>query len=233
MPKRKLISDSDVRRASKDGQSVIQISPATIITPLARDAARQLGISFSTASAESVSAKSPAESVSANDGGSQCGCKHTDRAIVAVGSDHGGFAYKQDLAAFIAGLGWEVLDVGTDSETSCDYPEFAYAVALAVRDGRARLGIMIDGAGPGSAIACNKVPGIRAACVHDEFTAWNARAHNNAHVMTLGSRSIGIEVARRATKVFLESAFEGGRHETRVAKISDIERKFQAVAGKS
>jgi ribose 5-phosphate isomerase B len=158
-----------------------------------------------------------------------CGCKHTDRAVVALGSDHGGFAYKQDLATFIAGFGWEVIDVGTDSDAACDFPEFAYAVALAVREGQARLGIMIDGAGPGSAIACNKVAGIRAACVHDEFTAWNARAHNDAHVMTLGSRSIGLEVARRATRVFLETTFEGGRHETRVAKISDIERKFQAV----
>jgi len=95
-----------------------------------------------------------------------------------------------------------------------------------VAEGRAGRGIMIDGVGVGSAIVCNKVPGIRAACAYNEFAAWNARAHNDCNVLTLGSRSMGVEVVRRIVKVFLESEFEGGRHARRVDKMTDIEERF-------
>ena len=154
-----------------------------------------------------------------------CGCAAPGPRVVALGSDHGGFAYKQELAAFVRERGWEVLDVGTHSEASCDYPDFAYAVARAVAVGRAGFGVMIDGAGIGSAMVCNKVSGIRAACAYNEFTAWNARAHNDAHVLTLGSRTLGIEVCKRIAAVFLDTAFEGGRHQARVAKIDEVGRK--------
>lgn len=196
----------------------IVIDPGTIITPLARDAARELGVEL-LMSDPRTSSDDPA-----------CGCAHhsPQPGIVAIGSDHGGFALKSELTGVIADLGRQNIDVGTNSSESCDYPDFAYAVARAVASGQAALGIMIDGAGPGSAIACNKVPGIRAACVHDEFTAWNARAHNDANVITLGSRGIGIEVAKRLVKVFLETAFEGGRHARRVEKLGDIEARFLA-----
>ena len=146
--------------------------------------------------------------------------------MVAIGSDHGGFDLKKDLIPFIVELGWRTRDVGTDSERSCDYPDFAYAVARLVTSGEAAFGIMIDGAGIGSAVACNKVPGARAACAYNEFTARNSRAHNNANILTLGSRTLGIEVCKSVVRAFLSTDFEGGRHQNRVDKISDIERRF-------
>lgn len=218
MPEKKLISEADLRAAAREGRTRLAVGSQTIVTPLARDTARRLGIEFVTDEPMRPSEAS----------GTECGCEHDAAAtgIVAIGSDHGGFAMKSELKLAITKIGRQLLDVGTHSEESCDYPDFAYAVARAVTSGKADLGIMIDGAGPGSAIACNKVPGIRAACVHDEFTAWNARAHNNANVITLGSRGIGIEVAKRLVGVFLETAFEGGRHARRVQKLGDIEGRF-------
>lgn len=218
MPEKKLISDADVRAAAREGRTQLAVGAKTIVTPLARDAARSLGVEF-------VRTEDQPESSGSEEA---CGCVHQAAAtgIVAIGSDHGGFEMKSELQKAITELGRQVLDVGTHSRESCDYPDFAYAVARAVTTGEATLGIMIDGAGPGSAIACNKVPGIRAACVHDEFTAWNARAHNDANVITLGSRGIGIEVAKRLVRVFLETQFEGGRHAKRVEKLGEIERRF-------
>ncbi len=216
MPEKKLISEADVRTAAREGRTQLSAGVTTIVTPLARDAARDLRIEIVTAELHDSSAQS------------SCGCAPavTATGAVALGSDHGGYDMKSDLKQAIEALGWQIVDVGTHSKDSCDYPDFAYAVARAVTSGQAALGIMIDGAGPGSAIACNKVPGIRAACVHDEFTAWNARAHNDANVITLGSRGIGIEVAKRLMKVFLETAFEGGRHAKRVDKLREIESRY-------
>lgn len=214
MPDKKLISDADVRGAAREGRTQLTIGPKTIVTPLARDAARELGVEIAMAAADNSD--------------TACGCEHArpEAGVAAIGSDHGGFEMKGELKQAIEALGWKTIDVGTHSKESCDYPDFAYAVARSVISGQASLGIMIDGAGPGSAIACNKVPGIRAACVHDEFTAWNARAHNDANVITLGSRGIGIEVAKRLIKVCLETAFEGGRHAKRVEKLGDIEARY-------
>ncbi len=216
MPEKNLITDADVRAAAGEGRTQLAVSPKTIITPLARDAARDLGVEI----VRAASIKTSAEP--------SCNCAREApvTAVIAIGSDHGGFEMKSELTLAISELGQQILDVGTHSQESCDYPDFAYAVARAVTSGHAMLGIMIDGAGPGSAMACNKVPGIRAACVHDEFTAWNARAHNDANVITIGSRGIGIEVARRLVQVFLETPFEGGRHARRVEKLGDIERRF-------
>lgn len=216
MPEKKLISEADVRAAAREGHTQLAVGTTTIVTPLARDAARDLGVEIVVAASTHLAAEP------------SCRCAHDMPAtgVVAIGSDHGGFEMKAELKQAIEALGWQAIDVGTNSTASCDYPDFAYAVARAVTSGQAVLGIMIDGAGPGSAIACNKVPEIRAACVHDEFTAWNARAHNDANVITLGSRSIGIEVAKRLMKVFLETAFEGGRHAKRVEKLGDIEARY-------
>ena len=127
------------------------------------------------------------------------------------------------MATFARELGWKVVDVGTSSEKSCDYPDFALKVATTVASGKAQVGLMIDGAGIGSAMVCNKVPGIRAACAYNEFTAWNARAHNDANVLTLGSRTLGIEVCKAIVRVFLTEAFHGGRHLARVRKIDAVD----------
>jgi ribose 5-phosphate isomerase B len=137
-----------------------------------------------------------------------------------VGSDHAGLALKRQLVAVLRGLGDEVEDLGTDSEASVDYPDFGAAVGRAVTasQGAAR-GLVVCGTGIGISIAANKVPGVRAALVHDPYTASMARAHNDANVVALGARVVGAGVAEAALKAFRDTPFEGGRHAQRVAKI--------------
>jgi len=118
------------------------------------------------------------------------------------------------------------VDCCTHSEAAVDYPDFAYAVACAVANGQARWGIVIDGAGIGSCMAANKVPGIRASMCYDVSTARNAREHNDANVLTLGARLIGEDLARQIVKTLLETPFGGDRHARRVNKIMEIERRF-------
>ncbi len=149
----------------------------------------------------------------------------TDR-TVAVGADHGGYALKELLKAHIGDLGYKVTDCGTYDTTSVDYPDYAYAVASLVSDGRARWGIVVDGAGIGSCMAANKVPGVRAAMCHDHATAVNSREHNDANVLTLGGSLIGSSLARQIVEVWLSTPFGGGRHARRVDKIVGIERRF-------
>lgn len=206
MSRRALIRESDVLAAARSGADTLVVPDGAVVTPLARDTARERGIRL----------VAP-EPMDERDGDAVLA------RVVAIGSDHGGFALKSDLVPFLRELGWGVVDVGTDSTASCDYPDFAYAVARAVATGSAAFGIMIDGAGMGSAMVCNKVAGIRAAAAYNEFTAWNARAHNDANVLSLGSRSLGPEVCRRLVRAFLETPFEGGRHALRVAKIDDVD----------
>ena len=123
-------------------------------------------------------------------------------------------------------LGYAVVDCGTDSTASVDYPEFAYAVAHLVAQGRAWRGIVVDGAGIGSCMAANKVPGVRAAMCYDQATAVNSREHNHANVLTLGAGLIGPNLARQIVKTWLETPAGGGRHARRVSKILDIERRY-------
>jgi ribose 5-phosphate isomerase B len=144
---------------------------------------------------------------------------------VALGSDHGGFALKEMLKRYLTEeLGYRVKDVGTDSESSCDYPDFAYKVAAAVAAGDCWRGIVVDGAGIGSSMAANRVPGVLAACCHDVKTVVNSREHNNANVLTMGSGVVGRGLARQMVRVWLATEFGGGRHERRVRKILDLEK---------
>ncbi len=145
---------------------------------------------------------------------------------VALGADHGGLAMKEDLKGYLAELGYAVVDCGTYSSEPVDYPDLAYAVARLVAEGRAARGIMIDGAGIGSCMAANKVPGVRAAMCYDLSTAVNSREHNDANVLTLGGGLIGANLARQIVKTWLSTAFGGGRHARRVDKIMDIERRY-------
>ncbi len=142
---------------------------------------------------------------------------------VAIGADHGGFPLKEDLKRFLPTIGWEPVDLGTHSTDAVDYPDFAAAVARAVVDGRAEFGIMIDGAGIGSCMAANKIPGARAALCYDLSTAANAREHNNANVVTLGAGLIGVVLARAIVKTFLATACTEERHLKRVAKIDALD----------
>ena len=141
---------------------------------------------------------------------------------IAFGSDHAGYRLKELLAEHVRSLGHEVLDQGTYSDARVDYPDFGAAVGRAVADGEADLGVCVCGSGIGIGIAANKIPGIRAATVHDATTAHLAREHNDANVICFGERIVGPEVARDAVAAFLDAAFEGGRHAGRVAKIDDL-----------
>ena len=149
---------------------------------------------------------------------------------IAVGADHAGYALKQVLAGHLAELGHEVVDLGTDSEEPVDYPEFGAAVGRAVTGRAAELGLCVCGTGIGIGIAANKVPGVRAAVVHDVTTARMARAHNHANVLCMGSRIIGDQVARDALEAFLETEPAHGRHDRRVAEIAGLEESAAGVA---
>jgi len=142
---------------------------------------------------------------------------------VAVASDHAGYRMKTIVAAHLADAGHEVLDMGTNSEESVDYPPFCAAAGRAVVDGLADFGIVMGGSGQGEQIAANKVNGVRAALCHDETTARLARQHNDANVLSLGGRLLGETLALAIVDVFLSTDFEGGRHQPRVEQIAAIE----------
>ncbi len=149
-----------------------------------------------------------------------------DQKTIAIGADHGGFALKETLREFVAGLGYTLVDCGTHSADAVDYPDLAYAVARLVSSGEAWRGIVVDGAGLGSAMAANKVPGVRAALCYDHATALNSREHNDANVLTLGAGLIGVNLAKQITQTWLATPFGGGRHQRRVDKIGEIEKRF-------
>lgn len=144
------------------------------------------------------------------------------RVKIAIAADHGGVSLKKELAEYVAELGHEVLDQGTDGSESVDYPDYARKVTDLLSAGGADLGILICGTGQGMAMSANKLPGIRAGVVSDTFSARMIRAHNNAQVLCLGERVVGVGLAKELTKAFLETEFEGGRHERRVTKIEGM-----------
>lgn len=144
---------------------------------------------------------------------------------IAIGSDHGGFELKQALIPFLQGRDIEVADAGTYTTDSVDYPEFAEAVALLVVHGEADAGIVICGTGIGISIAANKVPGIRAALVTTPHMAELAKQHNNANILALGGRILSIETAEACVAAWLDASYEGDRHQRRLDKIADIEKK--------
>ncbi|MBI3004073.1 MAG: ribose 5-phosphate isomerase B [Ignavibacteriales bacterium] len=220
-----LVTEKDVLDAVKKGARFLSVAPGAIITPSAQDVALQHRIeilqgtrspqAISASGVESVTVQPPKEKRSPN-----------ASTVVALGADHGGFQLKETLKAYLSELGYSVADVGTHSEQACDYPDFAYAVASLVTRGEADKGIMIDAVGAASAIVANKVPAIRAVNASNEFTARSSREHNDANVLTLGGRVLGVEAAKAIVKIWLETWFGGGRHQARVQKITDIEEKF-------
>ena len=147
--------------------------------------------------------------------------------LIALGADHGGFKMKEELKGFLNELGHRVHDFGTNSEDAVDYPEFAHAVARGVADGTADVGIIIDGAGVGSAITANKVPGVRAAACYSIAVARNSREHNDANVLTLGSKTITSLEMREIVQAWLATEITEERHRKRVSKIEAIERQYQ------
>ncbi len=151
---------------------------------------------------------------------------------VAVGADHAGYRYKDLLAADLREAGHEVLDLGTDSEASVDYPDYARAVAEAVREGRADRGVVVCGSAVGVTVAANKVPGVRAGTCHDCYSARQAVEHDDMNVLCLGERVVGIELAREVLRAFLDAEFTGEeRHRRRLGKVRAIERDYGAAGG--
>ena len=153
------------------------------------------------------------------------GCLHsTAVSRIAIGADHAGYELKQHLITRLQGLGHDVLDLGTNSTDSVDYPPYCAAVGRAVRDGAADLGIVLGGSGQGEQLAANKVHGVRAALCNDLYTARMARSHNNANVLSMGARVVGVGLAEEIVDLFLATPFEGGRHTRRVEQLMEIER---------
>lgn len=204
-PRRSVVDAAAVASAPSGG--VLEVPADALITPLARDLALERGVTLRSGPVQPPVTTPPERTV-------------------AIGADHGGYELKEQLKAYLAELGWHVVDCGTHSRESVDYPDFAYAVARLVADRRVQWGIVVDGAGIGSCMAANKVPGVRAALCYDLATAVNSREHNHANVLTLGAGLIGPALARQIVKTWLETPFGGDRHARRVAKIMEIERRF-------
>jgi ribose 5-phosphate isomerase B len=146
--------------------------------------------------------------------------------VVAIGADHGGFELKEILKTTLNELGYDAKDVGAYNKGAVDYPDFAHEVARLVSVGKAWRGIMIDGAGIGSCIVANKVPGIRAGMAYDYSSAVNSREHNDTNVLTLGAGMIGVNLAKLIVKTWLATEFAGGRHTPRIDKITAVEKQY-------
>jgi ribose 5-phosphate isomerase B len=145
---------------------------------------------------------------------------------IAIGSDHAGYELKQHLIELLREQGHDVADLGTDSIDSVDYVEFCAAVGRAVRDGDADLGIVLGGSGQGEQLAANKVRGVRAALCNDLYTARLSRAHNDANVLSIGARVVGVGLAEEILATFLTTPFDGGRHLRRVQQLTALEQEF-------
>ena len=215
LPQAVIVPPASGRRPIVDAQIVSEATPGTtldvplgaLITPMAREIALERRISLATA-----------QSLPRPSG-------HAEQTI-ALGADHGGYGLKEQLKPFLAKLGWQVVDCGTNSTDSVDYPDYAFAVARMVSEGRVRWGIVVDGAGIGSCIVANKVPGVRAAMCYDLSSAANSREHNHANVLTLGAGLIGANLAQQIVKTWLDTPFGPDRHARRVEKITQIEQRF-------
>lgn len=216
---RPLIDETAVREMPPGSTQILP--PNAIVTPLARQLAVERHIRFldaATAVAEPTSA-TPFQHTSGK------GDK-----TVALGADHGGYALKAQIKAALE-PDYRVIDCGTHGTEAVDYPDYAYAVARLVADGQAWRGIVIDGAGIGSCMTANKVPGVRAAMCYDQATAVNSREHNNANVLTLGAGLIGPNLAQQIVRTWLATEFGGGRHARRVDKIDQLDRRYGRDSG--
>jgi ribose 5-phosphate isomerase B len=219
---KKVLTERDIVNAVNEGKQSIVADRNTVVTPSAKDKARELKVQFIDKEEDSPQQSKPVESYTA----ATISPTSVGSDLIVIGSDHGGFQTKEMLKKYLGELGYRTLDVGTNSDEACDYPDYAYAVARIVAKGEAWRGIMVDATGVASAIVCNKVPGVRAAACYNEFVAHSSREHNDTNVLALGAKSLGTEVIKSIVKVWLETWFGGGRHKKRVDKISDVERKF-------
>ncbi len=221
------------------------VPPGALISPLAQQLATERRILF-VRSAPASAAGSTAVTKAKTRRDPPAVVQETSTRVVALGADHGGFELKEILADLVRELGYSVIDCGTNSGESVDYPDFAFAAARLVAQGKAWRAILVDGAGIGSCMAANKVPGVilvdgagigscmaankvpgvRAAMCYDEATALNSREHNHANVLTLGAGLISAELGQQIVRTWLSASAGDGRHERRVKKIMDIEQRY-------
>ncbi len=210
-----LITESDIVKLNRKGLKVIPVGDDDLLTPLALDKIKSLGINI---------VKKEIVRELNEEKNHELYVSRTNK--IAIGSDHTGFKLKNIISKILSDKGKGIIDVGTYNESSCDYPDFAFAVSSKVLEKVVDFGIIIDATGNPSAITANKIPGIRAANCFNEFTAKSAREHNNANILTLGAKSIGEETAKSVLEVWLKSNFEGGRHQKRLNKIITIEKQY-------
>jgi ribose 5-phosphate isomerase B len=198
-----VITESDVPQSGE-----LKIAIGTIVTPSARDLARIRGVKLTEVPKDQAITATPA-----------------DRTI-AIGADHGGFGLKAALKPIFEEHHLQLIDVGVFDEKAADYPDIAEKAAQIITSGQATRGVLIDGAGIGSSMAANKIPGIRAALCYDKASARNSREHNDSNVLTLGSKLLTRSQAEDVLRVWLTTPFAGGRHLGRVEKITAIERRY-------
>jgi ribose 5-phosphate isomerase B len=218
--KRELITEIVVRQAIQQGKPIV-ISENAIITPAAQDLIRENRLVIQRAGLLNGSKTDVPQQPKFEKRWGEA--LFSNKKVIALGADHGGYPVKEMLKDYIVSLGFEIADYGTDSVERTDYPIYAAAVARAVQKGDAFRGIIIDGAGIGSAITANKFNGIRAATVWDTLSAKNCRAHNDANILSLGGLLLGVNPIKEIVRIFLTEEYEGGRHQERLDLIAKFE----------
>jgi len=212
---KKLYTEDDILELSRKGDSVIYVTGNEMFTPLALDKAKELNITLKK---------------KANTSNNEVSTPNISKASsikkIALGSDHTGFETKKIISSYLESKGYEIIDVGTFNEESCDYPDFAFEVAKKVVLHDVDAGIIFDATGIPSAITANKVPGIRAATCYNEFSARSSREHNNANIIVLGAKTLGIETIKSILDTWLVTDFLEERHQRRLDKITKIELLF-------
>jgi len=201
---KQLITQADVPISGE-----LKVAPGAIITPSARDLAKDRGVKIVEVPADQINTTAAPEKT------------------IALGSDHGGFALKEKLKPIFEEHGLHVTDIGVHEEKPVDYPDIARQVAELVARGDAARGVIIDGAGIGSCIVANKFPGVRAALCYDKASARNSREHNDSNILTLGGKLLTFSQAEDVLRVWLTTPFGGGRHTARVQKIAEIEKALR------
>lgn len=212
---KKLVSERDIIDLYNAGKRLVEIDKNTIVTPLAKDKIKELGIK--------IYVKSNSGNFSDND---YCDTAAKSCKFI-IGGDHTGYDIKPIVKVYLESKGHRVVDIGTHSKESCDYTDYARYAAVKIAMREADYGLLLDATGIPSAITANKVPGIRAATCYNEFSAKSARQHNNANILVMGVKTLGIEVIKSIIDVWLNSSFEGGRHKRRIDKISALEKEFK------
>ena len=209
---KKLITEEEILQLIKSGKTDLPVDKDTIITPAALDRIRASKIKIVDINLIDNTKDNINQSNVVNS--------------IAIGCDHTGYDTKLILIKYLKEKGYNIIDVGTNSKDSCDYPDYALEVAKRRLNGECDCGIMLDATGIPSSIVINKLPGIRAATCYNEFTAKSAREHNNACVLCVGAKALGEETIKTIVDTFLATPFAGGRHQRRLDKITAIEQKL-------